>query len=46
MSGVNGIDVPGTLFFGSSPDLGFLVIYKGLHKIDREKSYTAGSYPM
>jgi hypothetical protein len=32
--------------FGSSPDLGFLVIYKVLHKIDREKSYPAGSYPM
>jgi len=32
--------------YGSSPDLGFLVIYKVLHKIDREKSYPAGSYPM
>ena len=31
---------------GSSPILGFLVIYKGLHKIEREKSHTAGSYPM
>ena len=31
---------------GSFPDLGFSVIYKELHKINREKSYTAGSYPM
>jgi hypothetical protein len=34
------------MLYGSSPDLGFLVIYKVLHKIDREKSYPAGSYPM
>ena len=30
----------------SSPDLGFLVLYKGLHKIEREKSQTAESYSM
>jgi len=31
---------------GSSPILGFLVIYKGLLKTGREKSHTAESYPM
>jgi hypothetical protein len=31
---------------GSSPILGFLVIYKRLLKTGREKSHTAESYPM
>jgi len=31
---------------GSSPILGFLVIYKRLIKTGREKSHTAKSYPM
>jgi len=38
--------VHGIKIFGSSPILGFLVIYKGLLKIGREKSHTAESYPM